>query len=48
MVRRIFAGILILLSAIFFVSSIVGIGAIWYYNEPLTREVTGELKADRH
>lgn len=43
MVRRIFAGILILLSAIFFVSSIVGIGAIWYYKEPLTREVTGEL-----
>lgn len=43
MVRRIFAGILILLSAIFFVSSIVGIGAIWYYREPLTREVTGEL-----
>ncbi len=24
--------------------SIVGIGAIWYYNEPLTREVTGQLK----
>lgn len=43
MVRRIFAGILILLSAIFFVSSIVGIGAIWYYKEPLTREVRGEL-----
>lgn len=43
MVRRIFAGILILLSAIFLVSSIVGIGAIWYYKEPLTREVTGEL-----
>jgi chromosome segregation ATPase len=43
MARRIFAGILILLSAIFFVSSIVGIGAIWYYNEPLTREVTGQL-----
>ena len=43
MARRIFAGILILLSAIFLVSSIVGIGAIWYYNEPLTREVTGQL-----
>ena len=44
MVRRIFAGILILLSAILLVSSIVGIAAIWYYNEPLTREVTGQLK----
>jgi hypothetical protein len=44
MVRRIFAGILILLSAILLVLSMVGIGAIWYYNEPLTREVTGQLK----
>lgn len=45
MVRRIFAGILILLSAVLLVLSLVGIGAIWYYNEPLTREVTGQLKA---
>ena len=45
MIRRIFAAILILLSAILLVSSIVGIVAIWYYNEPLTREVTGQLKA---
>ena len=44
MVRRIFAAILILLSAILLVSSIVGIVAIWYYNEPLTREVRGQLK----
>jgi DNA repair exonuclease SbcCD ATPase subunit len=44
MVRRIFAAILILLSAILLVSSIVGIVAIWYYNEPLTREATGQLK----
>jgi len=44
MVRRIFAGILILLSAILLVLSIVGIAAIWYYNEPLTRAVTGQLK----
>ena len=43
MVRRIFAGILILLSAIFLVASLVGIVAIWYYNEPLTREVRGQL-----
>lgn len=45
MVRRIFAGILILLSAILLVLSIVGIAAIWYYNEPLTREATAQLKA---
>jgi multidrug efflux pump subunit AcrA (membrane-fusion protein) len=44
MVRKIFSGILILLSAIFLVLSIVGIGAVWFYNEPLTREVTGQLK----
>lgn len=45
MVRRIFAGVLILLSAILLVSSLVGIGAIWYYNEPLTQEATGQLKS---
>jgi chromosome segregation ATPase len=45
MVRRIFAGILILLSAILLVASIVGIGAIWYYNESLTRQATGQLKS---
>lgn len=44
MVRRIFAGLLILLSAIFLLSAITGIGAIWYYREPLTREATGQLK----
>ena len=44
MFRRIFAGILILLSAILLVLSLVGIGAIWYYNEPATREATGLLK----
>ena len=44
MVRRIFSGILILLCAILLVISVVGIGAIWYYNEPLTQEATGQLK----
>ena len=43
MVRRILAGILILLSAILFLASLVGIGAIWYYKGPLTTEVTGQL-----
>ena len=45
MLRRIFAGILILLSAILLVLSLVGIGASWYYNEPLTRELTAQLQA---
>jgi chromosome segregation ATPase len=44
MIRRIFAGILILFCAILLVLSIVGIGAVWYYKGPLTREVTTQLK----
>jgi hypothetical protein len=44
MARKILSGILIALSAILLVASIAGIGAIWFYNEPLTREVTGQLK----
>ena len=44
MVRRVFAGILILLSAILLVASVVGVGAIWYYKEPLTHEVTRQLE----
>jgi F0F1-type ATP synthase membrane subunit b/b' len=44
MLRKFLAAFLILLSAIFLVLSIIGIGAIWYYNEPATREVTRQLK----
>lgn len=44
MVRKLFAGIVILLSAIFLVLSLTGIGAIWYYNEALTREAIRQLK----
>lgn len=44
MVRRLFTALLVVLSGIFLVLSIIGIGAIWFYNEPLTREVTGQLK----
>lgn len=44
MARKLLAGILIALSALFLVASVVGIGAIWYYKGPLTREVTGQLK----
>ena len=44
MARKILAGLLIALSAVFLVLSIVGIGAIWFYNERLTREATGQLR----
>lgn len=44
MARKLLAGLLIALSAIFLVASLVGIGAIWFYRERLTREVTGQLK----
>lgn len=43
MARKIFSGILIVLGAIFLVLSVVGIGAAWYYNEPLTREAISRL-----
>ena len=43
MVRKIFSGIFIVLGAVFFTLSIVGIGAAWYYNEPLTREAVSRL-----
>lgn len=48
MVRRILAGILILLSGIFLVFSLTGIAALWYYNERLTREATGRLTEVEH
>ena len=43
MARKIFSGILIVLGVIFLVLSVVGIGAAWYYNEPLTREALSRL-----
>jgi predicted PurR-regulated permease PerM len=43
MARKILAGILIALSAIFLVLSLVGIGAIWFYHGRLTDEVTSRL-----
>jgi uncharacterized phage infection (PIP) family protein YhgE len=43
MARKIFSGIFIVLGAIFLVLSVVGIGAAWYYNEPLTREAISRL-----
>ncbi|MGZ9234058.1 MAG: hypothetical protein ACXW4E_00910 [Anaerolineales bacterium] len=44
MVRKFLAGILIGLSTIFLLLSIAGIGASWFYNEPVTREAIRQLK----
>jgi chromosome segregation ATPase len=44
MARKILAWTLIVLSSIFLLASVVGIGAAWIYNEPLTRETTSRLK----
>jgi predicted nucleic acid-binding Zn-ribbon protein len=43
MARKILAWTLIVLSSIFLALSVVGIGAAWIYNEPLTREATSQL-----
>jgi multidrug efflux pump subunit AcrA (membrane-fusion protein) len=42
--RKILAGLLIVLSVIFLVLSVAGIGAIWFYRGPLTREAIRQLK----
>ena len=44
MTRKILSGVLIGLSSIMLVLSVVGIGAAWIYNEPLTRESTTRVK----
>jgi len=43
MVRKIFAGILLALSSIFLAFGVIGIAAIWIYNEPLTRKAEDTL-----
>jgi vacuolar-type H+-ATPase subunit I/STV1 len=43
MARKILSGMLIALSSILLVSSLVGIGAAWYYNEPLTNEAVARF-----
>jgi hypothetical protein len=43
MVRKFFTGTLLALSSILLAFSVIGIAAIWIYNEPLTREATGVL-----
>lgn len=44
MVRKLLAWIVIVLSSILLLVSVVGIGAAWFYNEPLTREATSRLE----
>ncbi|MBI5354808.1 MAG: hypothetical protein HZB50_19360 [Chloroflexi bacterium] len=44
MARKFFSWILIVLSSIFLLLTVIGIGAAWYYNEPLTRQTTNQLK----
>ena len=44
MARKIFAGILIVLGILLFVSSLVAVGAIWYYKDTLTREAVSRLQ----
>lgn len=44
MARKIFSGILIVLSGMFLLLSLAGTVAIWVYNEPLTRKVVGRLE----
>lgn len=43
MARKILAWTLMVLSSIFLATSVVGIGAAWIYNEPLTREALSQL-----
>lgn len=44
MIRKIFAGTLVGLSALLLLLSLVGVGLAWYYNEPLTREGLARLE----
>ena len=43
MARKVLSGTLIVLSSILLVLCLVGIGAVWYYNEPLTGEGVARL-----
>lgn len=44
MVRKLLAWMVIVLSSILLLVSVAGIGAAWFYNEPLTREATSRLE----
>lgn len=43
MKSKVLSGTLIVLSSIFFLLSLIGIGASWYYNEPLTKKSIAKL-----
>lgn len=43
MARNILAWFLIIVSSLLLLAGVVGIGAAWYYNEPLTLAATGQL-----
>lgn len=42
--RKIWSMTLMVLSTIVLVASLVGVGAVWYYNEPLTHNITTRLQ----
>ena len=44
MARKILSWTLIVLGSIFLLLSVAGIGMVWIYNEPLTRDTTSQLK----
>lgn len=43
MTRKILSGIVIALAAIFLILSLVGVGAIWFYNQPLTDDSLAKI-----
>jgi chromosome segregation ATPase len=42
--RKIWSMTLMVLSAVFLIASVLGVGMAWYYNEPLTQEITTRLQ----
>jgi chromosome segregation ATPase len=48
MARKILSGTLMTFSAIFLIVSLVGIGAVWVYNTPLTEQTTSRLQEIDH
>lgn len=44
MARKIWSMTLMVLSTILLIASLIGVGAAWYYNNPLTEEILGRLQ----
>src|SRR5512137_316478 len=42
--RKIWSMTLMVLSSVILVASLIGVGAAWYYNTPLTEEILGRLQ----